>query len=107
MLLRRRKKDAAAKGKPARMTHRLDLSAEEVQRFHDDGFVVINRPLLRPETIQKLQQSMEKCFRGDFDLNIYPDEWHWREGYPDGPTTKCLIEHVERSVKNKCRDWGR
>eukprot|EP00392_Amoebophrya_sp_AT5.2_P014277 g14424.t1 len=71
------------------MTHPLDLSAEEVQRFHDDGFIVINRPLLRPETIQKLQQSMEKCFRGDFDLNIYPDEWHWREGYPDGPTTKA------------------
>lgn len=37
--------------------------------------------ILSHETCQILkEQTIPDLFRGHFDTNIYPDEWHWREG---------------------------
>ena len=36
--------------------------------------------VIRPEDRDALVAAFERLFKGEFDTEIYPDEWHWREG---------------------------
>ena len=55
------------------------LGASAVERFAEDGFLVIENAL-DEEQIDALRASFPRLFAGDFDTGVYPDEWYWREG---------------------------
>ena len=59
----------------------LSLSDAERKHFHTNGFVVLDQsPLIHDSAlIEKLKESMEKCFKGEFDWGIYPDECYGLE----------------------------
>ena len=55
------------------------LGAAEVERFREDGFLVVENALNETQ-IEALGKSFPKLFAGKFDTGVYPDEWYWREG---------------------------
>ncbi|TWT10622.1 phytanoyl-CoA dioxygenase family protein [Reyranella sp. CPCC 100927] len=55
------------------------LGAAEVDRFHRDGFLVVEH-LLPESQIAALRERFPRLFAGRFDTGVYPDEWYWREG---------------------------
>lgn len=57
----------------------ISLSNQDVTRFHEDGFVVVER-VLDEATIEAGRQRFPKLFRGEFETGLRPDEWNWREG---------------------------
>jgi len=52
------------------------VTAEQVQQFRRDGFLVIEN-LFSPEQVEKLLQRFDALYAGEFETGIYPDEWHW------------------------------
>jgi phytanoyl-CoA hydroxylase len=60
------------------MTYKpIQLTAEQLERYHTDGFLILEQ-FLPQDLTQRLAQRMEPLFRGEFETSIYPDEWHWR-----------------------------
>jgi ectoine hydroxylase-related dioxygenase (phytanoyl-CoA dioxygenase family) len=55
------------------------LSAAQIARFHDDGFLILER-LVDPADAARVAGRFERLFRGEFETGVYPDEWNWREG---------------------------
>lgn len=55
------------------------LGPSEMERFFEDGFVVIEN-VLDEAQLEALRASLPKLFSGKFDTGVYPDEWYWREG---------------------------
>ena len=55
------------------------LGPSEMERFREDGFVVIES-VLDEVQLEALRASLPKLFSGEFDTGVYPDEWYWREG---------------------------
>ena len=64
------------------MLQPVPISDEQRAFYARHGFVVLDEvPLIADETLlQALHASFARCFRGEFDTEIYPDEWHWRDG---------------------------
>ncbi|MGB3671215.1 MAG: phytanoyl-CoA dioxygenase family protein [Phormidesmis sp.] len=52
------------------------VTAEQIQQFRRDGFLVIEN-LFSPEQVEKLLQRFDALYAGEFETGIYPDEWHW------------------------------
>ncbi|MEO0987879.1 MAG: phytanoyl-CoA dioxygenase family protein [Cyanobacteria bacterium J06639_14] len=52
------------------------LTAEQIDRFHQDGFLVVEN-LLKPELVERLIERFGPLFAGEFETGVYPDEWHW------------------------------
>ena len=52
------------------------LTAEQIDRFHRDGFLVVE-DLLPPELVERLIARFDPLFAGEFETGVYPDEWHW------------------------------
>eukprot|EP00735_Rhodelphis_limneticus_P010293 TRINITY_DN3022_c0_g1::TRINITY_DN3022_c0_g1_i1::g.22280::m.22280 TRINITY_DN3022_c0_g1::TRINITY_DN3022_c0_g1_i1::g.22280 ORF type:complete len:334 (+),score=21.04,sp/O69060/HTXA_PSEST/24.27/5e-09,PhyH/PF05721.8/1.9e-23 TRINITY_DN3022_c0_g1_i1:67-1002(+) len=52
---------------------------EQIAQFRADGFLVLDN-LISVDDAGKIAARFEKCFAGEFDTGIYPDEWHWRKG---------------------------
>ncbi|KAJ1460996.1 hypothetical protein M885DRAFT_508521 [Pelagophyceae sp. CCMP2097] len=48
-------------------------------QFRRDGFVPC-AGVIDAADAEALRLEFDRLFRGDFDTNVYPDEWHWREG---------------------------
>jgi len=57
----------------------IRLMEDQIQSFHDDGFVVITNVLDR-KTIGDARARFEPLFRGQFETGLQPDEWNWRDG---------------------------
>jgi phytanoyl-CoA hydroxylase len=61
-----------------------DTSASDLvtSQLHSKGFAIASpHPFLSPATCNFLNNTtIPNLFRGNFDTNVYPDEWHWREG---------------------------
>lgn len=55
------------------------LRPDEIERFRNDGFLVIES-VLDEAQLESLRASLPKLFAGKFDTGVYPDEWYWREG---------------------------
>jgi ectoine hydroxylase-related dioxygenase (phytanoyl-CoA dioxygenase family) len=56
-----------------------DLSEQQMSRYGEDGFLVLQR-FLEPELARRLRGRFDGLFRGEFETGIQPDEWNWREG---------------------------
>ncbi|MBE9179810.1 phytanoyl-CoA dioxygenase family protein [Oculatella sp. LEGE 06141] len=57
----------------------IQLTAEAIERFHRDGFLVVEN-LLDADLARRVGDRIEPLFHGKFETGIYPDEWHWRAG---------------------------
>ena len=52
------------------------ITAEQVDQFHRDGFLVVEN-LIEPEQVERLIAQFDPLFAGEFETGVYPDEWHW------------------------------
>ncbi len=57
----------------------FQLTQAQVERWHEDGFIVIER-FLTDEEVRRARSRFEPLFRGEFATGIEPAEWNWREG---------------------------
>lgn len=71
----------------------IELSDAQVARFHQDGFLVLDK-LLEPEEIEAARARFGPMFRGEFATGLQPDEWNWREGRD--------ADHQTRQI---CNGW--
>ena len=56
----------------------IDLTTAHLERFHDDGFAVVER-IIAPAAAAAAAR-FDALFRGEFETGLWPDEWNWREG---------------------------
>ncbi|MEM0981445.1 MAG: phytanoyl-CoA dioxygenase family protein [Cyanobacteria bacterium P01_H01_bin.58] len=52
------------------------LAPEQIEQFHQDGFLVVEN-LLDSGLAEQLSNRFDALFAGTFDTGVYPDEWHW------------------------------
>ena len=57
----------------------IELSPQQIARFHEDGFLILER-FIDPAEAARVAARFERLFRGEFETGLYPDEWNWREG---------------------------
>ncbi len=55
---------------------RIQLSEEQIARYNEDGFLVVEN-LLDPELVERAVDRVDHLFAGEFETGVYPDEWHW------------------------------
>jgi ectoine hydroxylase-related dioxygenase (phytanoyl-CoA dioxygenase family) len=67
----------------------IELTERQVEVFHEDGFVVLDR-VLDAETIEAARQRIPRLFRGEFETGLLPDEWNWREGRDSPELTRQI-----------------
>ena len=65
------------------------LSREQIEAFHTDGFVVVER-IIDPELAHDARDRYEALFSGRFETGLYPDEWNWRAGRDDPTLTRQI-----------------
>jgi phytanoyl-CoA hydroxylase len=56
------------------------LPDDEVERFHRDGFLIIDEGFLAEGTIELLRERFDRLFEGEYATGIQPDEVNWRRG---------------------------
>ena len=52
------------------------ISEEEINRFHEDGFLIIE-DFLDEEVLQKAIPRFETIFSGEFETGVVPDKVKW------------------------------
>lgn len=65
------------------------ISAGQMRRFHEDGFLVVENFLSR-EVVELACSRFEPLFRGEFPTGLQPDEWNWREGRDPADRTRQI-----------------
>ena len=78
---------------PLRAHPSLHITANQIQQFDSDGFLLLPG-VLSVSQVGSLRDRLLPLFRGDFPTGVYPDEWHWREG--------LSLPHVTREI---CNAW--
>ncbi len=68
---------------------RFELTAEKVDSFDRDGFVLVEN-LIDDETAERLKARYSKMFRGEFETGIRPDEVNWQEDISDPSLTRQI-----------------
>ena len=58
------------------------LSEQQKSDFDRDGFLVVER-LIDDDTVERLRDSFEALFQGEFETGVRPDEVNWQEGSGD------------------------
>ena len=62
-------------------------SADQLERFREDGFLVVEQGFIDDETVELLRRRFEPLFAGDYPTGIRPDEVNWVAGRdPDDRT---------------------
>lgn len=81
------------------MIHTLNLTDTDVQSFHRDGLLVMDR-ILDVAHIQALHGAYEDLFNGRFETGITPDEvnWQYETGDPDLTRQICNGWKANRAV---------
>ena len=74
-------------------------TAEELQRFQADGFLVVES-FLDTTLAEAAAARFEALFRGDFESGLQPDEWNWKEGRDDPSLTRqiCNAWKADRAI---------
>jgi ectoine hydroxylase-related dioxygenase (phytanoyl-CoA dioxygenase family) len=57
-----------------------DVSDEQVESFHRDGFLIVEEGLLSDATIDVLRERFAALFEGEYATGIAPDEVNWKPG---------------------------
>ncbi|NJN86179.1 MAG: phytanoyl-CoA dioxygenase family protein [Leptolyngbyaceae cyanobacterium SL_7_1] len=81
------------------MTNTAPISAEQIARFHADGFLVVE-DLLDKATVDALVDRVSPLFAGEFETGVYPDEWHWNPylGVPGGSGQMTGVWKSDRTL---------
>lgn len=66
-----------------------ELSAQQVDRFHADGFLIID-DFVDGRTVAEVAARFEPLFRGQFETGLQPDEWNWRAGRDSEDLTRQI-----------------
>ena len=66
------------------------LSDDEVERFHQDGFLIIEEGFLADSAIEALRDRFERLFEGEYETGIQPDEVNWKPGRDPEDRTRQL-----------------
>jgi phytanoyl-CoA hydroxylase len=62
----------------------VQLSAEQVQQYREDGFLIVDN-LLSTDEVGALIEAFDRIFAGDLALVVEPDEYKWQKGRdPEG-----------------------
>ena len=56
------------------------LSDDQVERFHRDGFPIIEEGFISDRAIEVLRESFDRLFAGEYATGIQPDEVNWKPG---------------------------
>ena len=77
----------------------IELSDDQIARFHDDGFLILDR-LIGEDDAARVAARFEPMFRGEFETGLYPDEWNWQEGRdaPDRTRQICNGWKSDRTI---------
>ena len=57
----------------------FELDETAVARFEADGFVLVD-DLIDMPTVERLRESFERLFRGEWQTGVMPDEVNWQTG---------------------------
>jgi ectoine hydroxylase-related dioxygenase (phytanoyl-CoA dioxygenase family) len=57
----------------------IELSAEQIDRFNADGFLILER-FVAPDDAARVAARFDDLFGGRFETGLQPDEWNWRQG---------------------------
>ncbi len=68
---------------------RIDLSPEAIERFHEDGFLVLDR-IIDEDTVSLLRERYDLLFAGVFESGLDPDEVNWRQGRDRSDVTRQI-----------------
>ena len=65
------------------------LTAEQIERFQQQGFVVVE-DFCPPTLMDAALLRFAPLFRGEFQTGVQPDEWNWRDGRDAGDLTRQI-----------------
>ena len=57
-----------------------DITEDQLESFHRDGFLIVEEGLLSGATIELLRERFAALFEGEYATGIGPDEVNWRKG---------------------------
>ncbi|MEO1591808.1 MAG: phytanoyl-CoA dioxygenase family protein, partial [Cyanobacteria bacterium J06632_22] len=66
-----------------------DLSPQQVEQFHAQGYLVVDH-LLTADQVQWTISRFEPLFNTQFETGIYPDEWYGRPGLSQSNATQQM-----------------
>jgi ectoine hydroxylase-related dioxygenase (phytanoyl-CoA dioxygenase family) len=66
------------------------FTAEQVQAFHRDGFLIVEEGLISDPALERLRSRYERLFEGDYETGIAPDEVNWKPGRDPEDHTRQL-----------------
>ena len=77
------------------------ISEEEINRFHEDGFLIIE-DFLDEEVLQKAIPRFEIIFSGEFETGVVPDKVKWLKGRDpeDISRSMCNVWKADRVLAN-------
>lgn len=76
----------------------LEIGPDDIDAFARDGFL-IRRRIIPESAVERLRAEMERCFRGEYDTGLVPDEVNWRPG-DDARVTRqlCNVWKANRAL---------
>jgi ectoine hydroxylase-related dioxygenase (phytanoyl-CoA dioxygenase family) len=66
------------------------FTAQQVEDFHRDGFLVVEEGLISEPALERLRSRYERLFEGDYETGIAPDEVNWKPGRDPEDRTRQL-----------------
>ena len=78
---------ATAAREPARFD---DVTADQVESFRRDGFLIIEEGLVAMRTVEVLRERFAALFDGDYATGIAPDEVNWKKGRDRDDVTRQI-----------------
>lgn len=67
----------------------IELSTDERESFHNDGFVVVDR-LIDMNRVEQLRKAFDDLFDGKFETGVRPDEVNWQQADGDPTRTRQI-----------------
>ena len=65
---------------------RRRCSDEQVERFHRDGFLIVEEGFISERAVEVLRERFDRLFAGEYATGIQPDEVNWKaRPRPRGP----------------------
>jgi ketosteroid isomerase-like protein len=74
------------------------LTDDQVDRFRRDGFVIVEEGFISERAVERLRESFDRLFEGDYATGIQPDEVNWKPGRDPEDRTRqiCNAEYSGR-----------
>ena len=79
------------------------LTQNQIDRFHEDGFLIVQNLLSEP-LVNRLVDRIDPLFSGEFETGQYPDEWYWNPnlGLPNASGQMSNVWKSDRAFASVC-----